>query len=237
MAAAHRPPPAAPSGRPGRPLWRRVLRWLWSSAGFFLALALLWLAGLVWYAADIPDTVADRETRTDVIVVLTGGSERLHTGLSLLLADQGQMLFISGVHPDLDLDAVLVGTPDLPDALPPALAARVTLGTVAADTIGNAVETAVFMREHGYRSLRLVTAGYHMRRSLLEFENAMPDVAIVPHPVFPETVRQDDWWRWPGTTLLIATEWTKYVLATLRHLLTGDAPPPPTTPTEGRTTS
>ncbi|EKV29252.1 hypothetical protein C882_0559 [Caenispirillum salinarum AK4] len=210
--------------RGARPLWRRMLRWLWSGAGIALVLALAWAAGLVWYAADIPDEVADPDTRTDAIVVLTGGSERLQTGLSLLLADRADMLFISGVHPSLDLSAVLKGTPDLPDDLPDSLRRRIRLGTVAGDTIGNAVETAVFVRDRGLRSLRLVTAGYHMRRSLLEFERAMPQVAIVPHPVFPERVRQNDWWRWPGTTLLIATEYTKYLLASLRHFLTGAGP-------------
>lgn len=225
---------AAPPRRPG---WRRVLRLLWSTAGVALALVLAWLAGLVWYAAAIPDEVADRTTRTDVIVVLTGGSERLQTGLALLLADRGRVLFISGVHPDLDLSAVLTGTPDLPDDLPESLRRRIRLGTVAADTIGNAVETAVFLRERDYRSVRLVTAAYHMRRSLLEFRKAMPGVRIVPHPVFPETVRQNDWWRWPGTTLLIATEYTKYILASLRHLLTAGTPPVHLSPAEGRTTS
>lgn len=232
MAAPH----PKTSSRP-RPPWRRALRWLWSTAGIALVLAVAWLAGLVWYAAAIPDSVADRASRTDAVVVLTGGSERLQTGLALLMADRGRVLFISGVHPDLDLSAVLKGTPDLPDDLPAALRARVRLGTVAADTIGNAVETAVFMREQGYRSLRLVTAAYHMRRSLLEFRNAMPGVTIVPHPVFPETVRQNDWWRWPGTTLLIATEYTKYILASLRHLLTAGAPPAVPASAEGRNTS
>lgn len=205
-----------------RPLWRRALRALWSGLGLLVLVATAWLGGLVWYAADIPDRVADPDSVTDAIVVLTGGSERVRTGFDLLLRDRGRVLFISGVHHGLDLPAMLKGTPDIPDELPPPLAARIVLGTVAADTIGNAIETAVFMHDRGYRSLRLVTAGYHMRRSLMEFRHAMPDVTIVPHPVFPETVRQNDWWRWPGTTLLLATEYTKYLLGSLRHVLSDD---------------
>lgn len=222
-----------------RPLWRRVLRALWSGLGLLLVVATAWTAGLVWYAAAIPDHVADPDAVTDAIVVLTGGSERVRTGFDLLMHDRGRVLFISGVHHDLDLPAMLKGTPDIPDELPPDLAARIELGTVAADTIGNAIETAVFMNEHGFRSLRLVTAGYHMRRSLMEFRHAMPDVEIVPHPVFPETVRQNDWWRWPGTTLLLATEFTKYLLGSLRHLLSDDfaAPRPAVSSAEGRTVS
>ena len=57
-----------------------------------------------------------------------------------------------------------------------------------------------------------------MRRSLLEFHAAMPAVRIVPHAVFPATVKTD-WWRWPGTASLIAREYTKFVLAWTRQNL------------------
>ena len=59
-----------------------------------------------------------------------------------------------------------------------------------------------------------------MRRSLLEFRSAMPAARIVPHPVFPLAVKQAQWWRWPGTAELIASEYNKYLLALVRHLLT-----------------
>ena len=52
-------------------------------------LALTWLAGLVWFASTSPREPpppgsAEAERRTDAIVVLTGGSERLAAGLELL---------------------------------------------------------------------------------------------------------------------------------------------------------
>ncbi|KAF0137397.1 MAG: hypothetical protein FD153_1694, partial [Rhodospirillaceae bacterium] len=28
---------------------------------------------------------------------------------------------------------------------------------------------------------------------------------------------QEEWWRWPGTATLIATEYTKYLVAMVRH--------------------
>ena len=69
------------------------------------------------------------------------------------------------------------------------------------------------MRQEGFHSLRLVTASYHMPRSLLEFSRAMPEVHIIPHPVFPERVKQERWWAWPGTASLIVAEYQKYLLA------------------------
>jgi len=67
--------------------------------------------------------------------------------------------------------------------------------------------------------VRLVTSGYHMPRSVLEFENALPDVTLIPHPVFPPHVKQQQWSAWPGTTGLIGGENNKFLLAWSRHKL------------------
>jgi uncharacterized SAM-binding protein YcdF (DUF218 family) len=162
----------------------------------------------------MPDQVEDPDSPTDAIVVLTGGSERLRVGLDLLRQGKAPLLFVSGVHPDTTLDALLADEP-----LPEALKERVILGYVAVDTVGNAVETAVWMRERHLSSLRLVTAAYHMPRSLLEFRAALPWTRVVAHPVFPPNVKQQKWWSYPGTAELFANEYTKYLVARLRLLL------------------
>jgi uncharacterized SAM-binding protein YcdF (DUF218 family) len=77
------------------------------------------------------------------------------------------------------------------------------------------------MREQGLRSLRLVTAAYHMPRSLLEFRRVLPNAEIVPHPVFPEPVKQRGWWPWPGSASLIVSEYSKYLVARARGLFDG----------------
>ncbi len=176
-----------------------------------LLLIAFWALGLRSFAASIPNAPATDSGRTDAIVVLTGGSGRLDEGLGLLLADRADMLFVSGVYDGLDvrylLQTVLEGGG--------AIEHRVEIGN-ATSTIGNAEETAVWMREKGYGSLRLVTAAYHMPRSLLEFGFALPDTDIVPHPVFPEHVKSD-WWRWPGSAALVIKEYTKFLLAWVRQ--------------------
>lgn len=196
-------------------LAERSRPWRWFRSVLLLAaLALLaWTGGLVWYATDIPRAVEDVETATDAIVVLTGGSERLGAGIALLRKGLGARLFISGVHRTVDIQELLR------QSQPPAedLAPLIVLGHAADNTVGNAAETAAWMRAERFRSLRLVTANYHMRRSLEEFRWAMPGVAILPHPVFPDKVRRDDWWMWPGTAQLIASEYVKYLAARLRH--------------------
>ncbi|MEE9210175.1 MAG: YdcF family protein, partial [Kiloniellales bacterium] len=39
--------------------------------------AVAWLAGLLWFATEVPSSVAEPERITDAIVVLTGGSGRV----------------------------------------------------------------------------------------------------------------------------------------------------------------
>lgn len=202
--------------RSGPGLAERMVRLLGRLVVAVLAVLALWLPGLVWFAASMPGEAPSVQHRTEAVVVLTGGSERLRTGLDLLEAGAADRLFISGVHPGTGLEALLA---EVRPNLPATLRDHIELGHVAADTVGNAIETAVWARERRVTSLRLVTAGYHMPRSLLEFKAALPDVAVVPHPVFPDNVKQEDWWRYPGTTLLFATEYTKYLVAHLRLML------------------
>jgi len=180
----------------------------------FGLLAGAWGGGLLMFADSLGTEVEDRDTVTDAIVVLTGGSDRLSSGLALLEAGKGRKLLVSGVHRSVDL-ADLLRRAHLPAGEP---ASRVVLGHAADDTVGNAVETAAWMEAEGFASLRLVTAAYHMKRARLEFRRAMPRAVIVPHPVYPEAVKTREWWRWPGTASLLATEYTKYLAARLRHL-------------------
>lgn len=175
-----------------------------------LVLPLLCAVGLVRFIADLPTTVSEPDVQTDAIVVLTGGSGRLVEGLALLENGFGSKLFVSGVYRGVDVEELLrVARADGGSDS----AARIALGHEADDTRGNAHETAAWMAQEGYGSLRLVTAAYHMPRSLLEFHRAMPGISLIAHPVFPDSVRLDDWWRHQGTVTLLASEYAKYLLA------------------------
>src|SRR5579862_5579473 len=111
----------------------------WASAVACLAaLVTAWTAGFVWFAITIPDTVTDPSSHTDAIVVLTGGSERIETGLKLLAEGRADRLYVSGIGGQLrrgDLLAQAMSDPDL--------GPRIALGT-AANTPGNAAETAAW---------------------------------------------------------------------------------------------
>jgi uncharacterized SAM-binding protein YcdF (DUF218 family) len=177
------------------------------------------VAGFVWFAENLPDGIEDA-TSTDAIVVLTGGSDRISTGLALLEQGKGKRLFVSGVNPKVDVPELLhVARAGGGETVSPALAARIDLGHAAGDTFGNAIETVDWMRYNNFHSMRLVTADYHMRRALIEFHLAAPDIAIVPNPVTPAATGAGRWWRDRNTFDLLLSEYGKYVIAKWRYTI------------------
>ena len=119
--------------------------------------------------------------------MLTGGPLRLKEGLALLTEGRAGKMLVSGVNRGVELPELLrvAGTAPL------SVACCVELGYAADNTAGNADETRAWMAKEGFSSLRLVTANYHMPRSLLEFRRAMPAARIVPHPVLPDSFRRE----------------------------------------------
>lgn len=185
-----------------------------------LALVLLPLLALAGGFLAFLDAAAQPppqpERRTDGIAVLTGGAERVATGLRLLREGRGQWMLISGVHRDAMLEDLDGG-----EALGP-LAQRVELGRTATTTLGNAREVAEWARAYRLRSIRVVTAGYHMPRALLELRRALPEVELLPWPVTPARLRGSEALAEPRTWRLLGGEYLKLVLAlTGLHRLAG----------------
>jgi len=177
-----------------------------------LCASVLWLLGLIDFARSIPDRIEDTQTPTDAIVILTGGSERIETGLALLNENKALKAFVSGVDPSVTIEKIL----ELSGHPGTNIVTRIESGHSARDTAGNASESSLWIKQNGYQSLRLVTSSYHMPRSLLEFERALPDTRIIPHPVFSDRVRPQRWWVSPGTVSLIIGEYNKYLLSSIR---------------------
>lgn len=187
---------------------------------FLLTIGILaWLYGLIDFSQKIPGQVDDTETRTDAIVVLTGGSERLEAGASLYQSAMAKKLFISGVNERVQVKDIL----PIETIRPEEADCCIELGYTASDTIGNARETAGWMTKEGFQSLRLVTANYHMPRSLLEFHHAIPDIKIIPHPVFPKNFYREGWWQRPGSARLVFAEYHKFLLTHLRFFISETA--------------
>lgn len=178
-----------------------------------LLVAALWGLGFLAFAAAIPGAVQEPERPVDAIVVLTGGDVRLSEGFALLDRGLAKKMLISGVDNGVDMPALLATLNGQVRPTQAVLDCCVTLGYDARSTEGNARESFRWLTENGFTSVRLVTANYHMRRSLLEFRRVMPGIELLPHPVFPLEVQEPYWFLRPGTLYLLGNEYHKFLVA------------------------
>ena len=132
-------------------------------------LVLLWGGGFGVFLATLPGPLDDR--RTDAIVVPTGGAGRIDRGLALLQRHAAKRLLVTGVAPEVRPIELAVEY-RVPASL---MACCVDLGHEAVDTRSNADETAQWLHEHGYRTVRLVTSNWHLPRARLELVHATGD--------------------------------------------------------------
>ncbi|WP_445680650.1 YdcF family protein [Radicibacter daui] len=171
--------------------------------------AIGWAGGFLWFVTDVQRQAPNPTITTDAIVVLTGGTNRLQVGLDLLENDRADQLFISGVGGGGSISEVFA-----PRQVPKELVGCcIHLGYLAQDTEGNAREASDWVRDNGFNSIWIVTANYHMRRAMLEFERTLPDVFVMPYPVAPEGLELDEWWNHEGTLRLLVNEYNKLLVA------------------------
>jgi uncharacterized SAM-binding protein YcdF (DUF218 family) len=174
-----------------------------------LILVMIWFVGLLAFTSRVDQsTPAQEPPVADGVVVLTGASNvRLEQATKLLEAGKGKRLLISGVNREASRDDVLGVT----KAVRPIYDCCVDLGYAAADTIGNASESAEWAKAKDYHSLIVVTADYHMPRSMLELHAAMPDVTLHPYPVVTESLNAHRWWKGGTSARRMIVEYCKYL--------------------------
>ena len=130
---------------------------------------LIWILGFAWFAFLLPQPAGKQ--KTDAVVVLTGGANRIDQGLVVLEEGSAARLLISGVDRDVKPDELSAQYPGYTKQF----ACCVDLGFRAVDTRSNAIETARWVSQHKVKSLRLITHDWHMRRARLELDLVMPD--------------------------------------------------------------
>lgn len=60
---------------------------------------IVWLLGLVWFVVSLPQPSG--RTRTDGVVVVTGGAGRIERGISVLQDGLAKRMLVSGVDPSV----------------------------------------------------------------------------------------------------------------------------------------
>ena len=170
----------------------------------FGVLIALYVAGFVLFVASLPQRPTQK-LKADGIVALTGGDARVDAAVALFEGGTAKRLLITGVNKvssKEELKQISNGGRRFECCA--------DIGYAAEDTYGNAEETAAWTARHHFKSLIVVTAGYHMPRSLRLFHAIMPGVTLIAYPVEPPGVDLAQWWR-PGTLHLLHNEYLKYV--------------------------
>ncbi len=164
-------------------------------------LVLIYALGFVLFAFTLGKPApADADT-TDAAVVLTGGPGRIEHAIDVLKDKKARRLLVAGVDPS-------VTKPDLARRIPGSgkwLACCVDLGSESVDTRSNAEEAGRWLANHKYRSLRLITSDWHMRRARYEFRKVLGS----KYELVTDAVRTE-----PGLLTLFG-EYNKYVLRRL----------------------
>lgn len=175
-----------------------------------LLFIILWFVGLGVFNLYIRSYPVDKNTKTDAIVVLTGGANRIKEAFELLNNDLSDTLFISGVEKRTSLNSILKAQNVYPRANK-----KIILENASQNTVENAIEVNSWIKKNNIKSIRLVTSHYHLPRSALEFKIQNKGLNIVLSPVFSKNVASH-WWASSGTFCLVASEYTKFLLVFLK---------------------
>ena len=176
---------------------------------------ILWGVGFAWFMLRLipAPPVQERPDYTyEGVAVLTGGSLRIEEGLKALSRGWAKQLFISGVYQAADVRELLA----IYDHDPQLIFERIELGHTATNTVGNAKEIADWAQANGYPVILMITAAYHVPRSLLELERAAPTLEVDVWPVYPAWTNQAQWYQDIGPVFFLAGEYSKYLVARVR---------------------
>ncbi len=157
----------------------------------FLALvALAYLLGFAVFMLTLERTAPP--SRTDAIVVLTGGAGRIPRGLALMEDGMAKRMLISGAESTVKPNELAAAN----NASRRLFACCIDLGYEAVDTRSNADETARWVTSRKFRSVRLVTAEWHMHRARMELASVLDGKvtvigdAVPSNPPFAMLVRE-----------------------------------------------
>jgi len=163
--------------------------------------ALIYLLGFIFFALTLGKPAAADSETTEAAVVLTGGSGRIEHAIEVLRDHKARRLLVSGADPSVtkaDLARRVEGSRRL-------LACCVDLGSESVDTRSNAEEAGRWLARHKFKSVRLITSDWHMRRARYEFHKVLGG----KYRIVTDAVRTEP------SFLTLFGEYNKYVLRRL----------------------
>jgi uncharacterized SAM-binding protein YcdF (DUF218 family) len=195
------------------------------SIAAFLVVALIWAAGLFAFANRVQQSTPQQPpVVADGIVALTGAksNERIAAAVELLAEHKGRRVLVSGVNREVSREQLRVASGSVRRLYD----CCVDLGFTAADTVGNARETAEWAKAMRYTSLIIVTTDYHMPRAMLELRAVLRPSAVTlqTYAVPTPALKSRRWWRSPGAARLMVVEYSKYLAILGREAVLGLGP-------------
>ena len=179
-----------------------------------LFLIFVWFVGFVQFNYKINNVEIDEDIKTDAIVALTGGRNRISKAIKLLNNDMAEKLLISGVYEGTSIEELKER-----NGVEITSIGGITLDKKSQNTVENAIETMTWIEANNIKSIRLVTSNYHIPRSMVEFRGHNRDLIIVPHPVFSDRIPKE-WWRTWRSFRLLGMEYNKFLYVWIRDFLT-----------------
>jgi uncharacterized SAM-binding protein YcdF (DUF218 family) len=191
-----------------------------------LVIGLIWVAGLFAFAGRVQRSTPTPEpaAAADGIVALTGANsnERIAAAVQLLADHKGRRVLVSGVNREVSREQLRIASGSVRRLYD----CCVDLGFTAADTVGNARETAEWAKSMRFHSLIIVTSDYHMPRAMLEARAVLrpPAVTLQTYAVPTASLKTRRWWRSPGAARLMVVEYSKYLAILGREAVLGLGP-------------
>ena len=135
------------------------------------ALLLAYALGFVLFAITLGGPSPADSPLTEAGIVLTGGDGRIEHGIAALKSGKVKRLLVAGADPS-------VAKRDIAGRVPGSgrwVRCCLDLGSESVDTRSNAAEAERWLEAKRYRSYRLITSDWHMRRARFAFEREMGD--------------------------------------------------------------
>src|SRR5918998_1729064 len=186
--------------------------WPWKlAAAAACSVAAVALAGFLAFVQLTARAEQPPATRTDAIVALRGGAQRIGAAIALRAKGYAKRLLISGVNEKTSREEIARLNPGqrrLFDCC-------VDLDYRARNTIGNAIETRRWAERNQFDALIVVTSNYHMPRTLVELEHTLPNLQKISYPV-AATIDPHEWWHNPSTARVLLVEYLKFLAVWVR---------------------
>ena len=163
--------------------------------------ALIYALGFLFFSLTLGRPAGTEVEPTQAAVVLTGAPGRIEHAVDVLKDRKAARLLVAGADPSVtkaDLARRIRASGRL-------LQCCVDLGSESVDTRSNAEEAGRWLASHRFKSVRLITSDWHMRRARYEFRKVLGG----KYRIVTDAVRSQP------SFLTLFGEYNKYVLRRL----------------------